>query len=314
MRAVVVELNPDRRLVLRDVPDPARDTSKVLVNVRAISLNRGEVFTALGSGADGDRIGADFSGVVEAAPDASGFSAGDRVVGVAAGSAWAERLSVSPYQVVRMPDGVSFEQAAALPVAGLTAMLGLSKRDPLAGQKVLITGATGGVGMLAIQLAAQAGAHVTAFARSESHRESLQKLGAKVVAIGAAEAASGAPYDLILELVGGDLLGQALGWLSSGGICVLAGNAGGSMTTFDADRFRMGDGGAYGGTTLYGFFLGEELRRAAPGALIADLLLKVAGGSLDPVVGTTRPWTEVQEVASGLLGRGFHGKAILTIH
>lgn len=313
MRAVVVETQPKRRLVLRDVATPVRDAGSALVNVRAISLNRGEVHTALTSGAEGDRIGADFSGIVEEAPIGSGFATGDRVVGLFSRAAWAERIVVPPVRLVRLPEGVSFDRAAALPVAGLTAMLGLSKKDPIAGQRVLITGATGGVGMLAIQLAAHAGAHVTAFARAESHRDVLKKLGAEVVAIGSAEAAAAAPYDLILELVGGELLGQALGWLSSRGICVLAGNSGGWTTTFDAHKFRMGDGGGYGGTTLYGFFLGEELQQTSAADALAALVQKVADGSLDPMIGVTKSWSDIQQVASDLLGRAFHGKAVLTV-
>lgn len=313
MRAVIVESLPERRLVLRDVPESSRGEGEVLVRVRAISLNRGEVNTALTGASPVPRPGVDFSGVVEEAPDGSGFQAGDRVTGLLPGGAWAERIAVPPFFLARMPDGVGFEQAAALPVAGLTAMLALAKGAPLANRRVLVTGATGGVGLLAVQLAARAGAHVTALARAEAHRSILERAGAHAVAIGSARAEAGAPYDLILESVGGALLGEALGWLASRGVCVLVGNSGGSTTTFDADRFRMGGGGAYGGTTLYGFYLGEELERTPPGQPLMALLQKVADKSLDPMISVTASWSRIHDVATDLLERRFLGKAVLLL-
>ena len=313
MRAVIVESLPERRLVLRDVPESSRGEGEVLVRVRAISLNRGEVNEALTGASPGPRPGVDFSGVVEEAPEGSGFQAGDRVAGLRPAGAWAERIAVPPFLLARVPDGVGFEQAAALPVAGLTAMLALAKGAPLANRRVLVTGATGGVGLLAVQLAARAGAHVTALARAEAHRSILERAGAHAVAIGSARAEAGAPYHLILESVGGALLGEALGWLASRGGCVLVGNSGGATTTFDADRFRMGGGGVYGGTTLYGFYLGEELERAPPGQPLMDLLQKVAEKSLDPMISVTASWSRIHDVATALLERRFLGKAVLLL-
>ncbi len=69
----------------------------------------------------------------------------------------------------------------------------------------------------------------------------------------------------------------------------------------------------YGGTTLYGFFLGEELSRVSPGEPIAALLRKVAEGALDPAIGVTASWTHIQDVASDLLARRFVGRAVLTL-
>lgn len=314
MRAVVVQALPERRLVVvEDVPEVVPGEGEVVVRVRAASLNRGEVVTALADGPEGLRPGADLAGTVEAAASGSGFQVGDRVAGLVGVGAWAERVAVPPVQLVHLPDGIGFPAAAALPVAGLTAALALTKGGDLAGRRVLVTGATGGVGTLALQLAARAGAHVTAHVRDDRHRELLRRLGAEVVAVGTADAAAGAPYDLVLESVGGALLAEALGWLGSGGTCVLVGNAGGARTTFDADRFRMRPGAVYGGTTLYGFFLGEELSRTPPAEPLAALVRQTAAGELDPVVGVTTSWRNVQDVATDLLARRFIGKAILTL-
>jgi NADPH:quinone reductase-like Zn-dependent oxidoreductase len=313
MRAVVVEASAERRLAVRDVPEPSPRDGELLVAVRAVSLNRGEVNESLNEAPDGHRPGHDFAGIVEAAPQSSGFVRGDRVFGLLTSGAWAERVCALPFLMARIPKEVSFEQAASLPVAGLTALIALSKKSPIDGRRVLVTGASGGVGVLAVQLACLAGAQVTALARNSDHRHLLTRLGAEGVAIGVQEAAAVAPYDLILDSVGGELLGQALGWLASRGVCVLFGNTGGAATTFDSSRFRHGPGGAFGGTTLYGLFLGEELAHAQPAQLLATLAGHVAQGELDPVIGVTSPWTRVQAIAEDLLARRFVGKAVLTL-
>lgn len=312
MKTIHVEAAPQRRLALTDAPEPERGENGVRVAVRAISLNRGEVRTAYDTTPAGARPGTDFAGVVEEAPEGGAFRAGDRVVGILPMGAWSERVVTAPYALVKLPDSVSFEQAAALPVAGLTAKLALEKCAKLSGGKALITGATGGVGMIAVQLAANAGAEVTALVRSDVHRARLMQLGAHKVATSPEDAAG--RYDIVLELVGGASLGQSLGWLASRGVCVLAGNAAGAATTFDSDRFRHGDGaGLFGGTTLYGFFLGEELTHAPPGPPLAALVADVAAGWLDPVIGVTDSWENVDAVARALLERGFTGKAVLTL-
>lgn len=313
MRAVVVQANPENYLAIQEVPDAVAVDGSVLVRVKAFSLNRGEVKRSATRGVQGDRPGSDFAGIVEQAPPGSGFAAGDRVAGMLLSGAWAERAAVPAKMMARIPQGVSFEQAAAIPLAGLTALIALAKKPLGAGSQVLISGATGGVGMIAVQLAAAAGAHVTALVRSQTHAETLTKLGADVVATDMREATAGKAYDLVLDLVGGEFLAHALGSLASRGVCVLAGNAGGAMTTFDANTFRMRDGKPYGGTTLYGFFLGEEIQHAAPSPQIAELLNRMASGSLDPMLGRVKPWTETLAVANALLSRDFAGKAVLSI-
>lgn len=120
-----------------------------------------------------------------------------------------------PLQLAHLRDGIGFPAAAALPVAGLTAALAFAKVTGLDGRRVLVTGSTGGVGLMLVQLGARAGAHVTAHVRSGLHRQLLGRLGASVVAVGADEAAANAPHDVIADLIGGALLGVALGWLAS---------------------------------------------------------------------------------------------------
>jgi len=297
-------------LVLAQADAPSPQPSEAVVAVRAFSLNRGEVKTALSQAPDGFRPGWDFAGVVEqAAADGSGPRAGARVVGMLMFGAWAERVAVPAAMMAELPDGVTFEAAATLPVAGLTALHSLRKGGDLKGCKVLVTGASGGVGVYAIQLAAAAGAVVTAAIRNPANTDLVRRLGATEVAAGGDLEAARAfgPFDLILESVGGPTLGTALSMLAPGGTCVLFGASDTPVTTFDASRFRAG------GTSLYGLFLGYELRNSPPGPDLRALAERLAAGTLDPMIEVTAPWDRTAEICADLMARRFNGKAVLTI-
>ena len=157
--AVVVDPDAPGRLVLKPVPEPSPDRSEAIVRVCAISLNRGEVRRSTMAAA-GWRPGWDLAGVIErAAADGTGPTVGERVVGFLPEGAWAQRVAVPKNALAELPEKVTFSQAATFPVAGLTALLALGKGGPLLGKRVLITGATGGVGDFAVQLARPSGAH-----------------------------------------------------------------------------------------------------------------------------------------------------------
>ena len=309
MRAVMVDAKAPGRLVLAEVAEPQPGPGQALVRVKAFSLNRGETKTAVTDAPDGTRPGWDFSGVVEqAAADGSGPPAGARVVGMMFAGAWAELLAVPPQMMAQIPDAVSFEAASTLPVAGLTAFHALNKGGDLAGRKVLVTGATGGVGVFAIQLAVARGGVVTAHIRNPDQESLVRRLGAANAAIGGIETAQAfSPYDLVLESVGGQTLGEAMGLLANQGTVVLFGASDTPMTTFDGRRFRVG------GTTLYGLFLGDELSRAPPGPALAELAAALAAGTLDPMIEAQADWSDIARVADDLIARRFTGKAVLTI-
>ena len=147
---------------LRELPEPQPSRNEALVEVRAFSLNRGEL-RSFRNNEEGWVPGQDVAGVVlQQAASGEGPPAGARVVALTDEFGWAQRVAVPSHRMAALPESVSFSQAATLPVAGLTALRTLRHGGPLIGRRVLITGAAGGVGMLAVQLAAHSGAHVTA--------------------------------------------------------------------------------------------------------------------------------------------------------
>ena len=306
-RAVVVDPAAPGRLVIRPVAEPVPDRGEAVVRVRALSLNRGEVRRS-GMAAAGWRPGWDLAGEIERpAADGSGPAAGTRVVGLLGEGAWAERVAVPVHALAALPDKVTFSQASTFPVAGLTALYALAKGGLLLGRRVLVTGATGGVGDFAVQLGRLAGGHVTASARRADQSAALRQLGAHEVVVGD-EIPASPKYDLVIESVGGRTLGTALAALARGGTCVTLGVSASAEVTFDTRTFF-----ATGRTSLYGFYLFTELGSEPASVGLRRLAELVAAGQLAPHVSLERPWTEIAQVAQDLMDRRFPGKAVLTL-
>ena len=309
MRAVIVDDGAPARLKIGEVEEPEPTPSEALVRVSAVSLNRGEVRRSQAA-EPGFRPGWDLAGTVErAAANGTGPRAGARVVGLLGAGAWSERVAVQADALAELPEGVSFEAAATLPVAGLTALYALEKGDGLLGRNVLVTGASGGVGLFALGLASLGGARPVALVRREEHVGLVRGMGAAEVVVGegAAAAREHGPFDLILDSLGGRPLGEALAMISPRGTCVAFGPTTGAESTFDVSRFYLS------GASLYGFILFHEVLGKPASDGLGRLGRLVADGRLEPRISVEEPWTEVGAVARRLLERGYAGKAVLRV-
>src|SRR5947209_7318962 len=236
MKAIIYDnAGPPGALKLAEIEKPTAGDDEVLINVRAASVNPLDVgllrhpflrriVSAL-SKLKNNRPGRDVAGHVEAVGrNVTHFKPGDAVFGWC-GGAFAEYARTSQSKLVMKPDNASFEQAAAVPVAALTALQGLRDKGKIQpGQKVLINGAAGGVGTFAVQIAKSFGAEVTGVC-STRNVERVRSIGAdRVIDYTQEDFTKGAQrYDLIFDLVANHSLLACRRLLNPSGICVLAG-------------------------------------------------------------------------------------------
>ncbi|PZS35322.1 MAG: hypothetical protein DLM61_02065 [Pseudonocardiales bacterium] len=175
-------------------------------------------------------------------------------------------------------------------------------------RRVLVTGASGGVGRFAVQLASRAGAHVTGVVGSPERGEGVRELGAEEIVVGLDDEGEG--FDLILESAGGASLAAALARIASGGTIVSFGNSSREATTFDVSGFY----GRATGARLYAFLIFDELAREGSGAADLTLLAElVAEDALDPQISLEAGWRESTEAIEALLQRRVAGKAVLHV-
>ena len=310
MQAVLVDSSAERRLAVGEAAEPVPAPDQAIVRVASFSLNLGETRRTQ-TADDGWRPGWDLAGIVEApAANGSGPPVGARVVGFVPSRAWAELVAVPPDALAVLPDAVSFAQASTLPVAGLTALYGLDRNGSILGRRVLITGANGGVGHFACQLARNAGAHVIGLVRRPERERDAREAGAAEIVVGPDRdvAAGFGPYDLVLDGVGGETLSMALTALAPGGMCVLYGVSSGAEFAFNAREHL-----AAAGAQFYRFTLFREIREQPAAEGLTRLAEMVAEGSVAPRIDHEAPWTDVAEAAGRLLDREISGKAVLHI-
>jgi NADPH:quinone reductase len=287
---------------IAEVDDPRPGGAEALVAVRAFSINRGEL-ALLETRTNDWRPGQDIAGVVvEPAADGAGPPPGTRVVALVEQAGWAELAAVPTTRLAPLPDEVTIEQAAALPLAGLTALRTLRLGGNLLGRRVLVTGASGGLGGMQVQLALAAGAQVTAVTRTQ-HEEQLLRLGTTSVVADPADADG--LYDLVADWVGGASLAAALGKVAPRGTVVLGSG--------NPDRTPI---------NIYDFFGHEGARLVSylsyahpepPGPDLTILARLVATGRLDPVLGLLDTWTQLPDAINALTERRITGKAVLTV-
>jgi NADPH:quinone reductase-like Zn-dependent oxidoreductase len=303
MRALIFDREMPCGVRLGDAPEPIPEASQALVRVAATSLNFGEVAFMRDHRFPGAIPGWDAAGVViTPAADGSGPAAGARVATFGGSGGWAELRAVDATELAAIPDSVDVAVAAALPVAGVTALRALRRLGSVVGCRVLITGASGGVGRFAVQLAALSGAHVIACVGRPERAVGLEALGAAEVVIGL-DNASGQVQG-VLDNVGGPILAQAFSLLKPGGLAVNIGMASLQPTSIDFEQARLRGGG----TRIEAFSMGKEVGRD-----LAYLLELVKADKLDPQIGWRGGWEQVGDAVAALVGRRVLGKAILEV-
>jgi NADPH:quinone reductase-like Zn-dependent oxidoreductase len=303
MRAVVFDPQAPQNLRFDEVSPPVVADDEALIDVKAIALNFGEVRFIADVRQPGEVPGWDAAGVVvQAAADGSGPSAGTRVVTFNGAGGWAERRVAPTGNIAVLPDSVDFATAAALPVAGVTALQALRALGSVVGRRVLITGASGGVGRFAVQLAARAGAHVIAAVGSEARGAGLVELGAAEVVVGLDDVTE--PVFGVLENIGGPLLAQAFSLVGEGGSVQSIGMASNQPTTidFEAERHR------WTRKRLEPFTVREPFQ-----ADLNYLVELLATRQLDPQIGLRDSWDNVSGAAEALLDRRVAGKVVLDV-
>ena len=317
MRAATIV---DGAVVVKEHADPVPGAGEVLVRVRAAGLNSADLMQRRGfypapPGAPADIPGLELAGdVVGRGPGVTRFELGDRVMALVGGGAQAELAVVHERVALPVPAGIDWPDAGGFPETFTTAHDALFTQCGLQmGERVCIHGAAGGVGTAAVQLAAAAGAWVTATVRNEALREAVAELGSAAgwTEVVAPEVfADHGPFDVILELIGAPNVPADIGALETGGRLSIIGIGGGAMTELNLMAL-MGKRARIHGSTLRARPL-EEKAAAARGIERSVLPLLEAGDVRVPVEATF-PLDEVGAAYDRFAEGGKLGKIVLVV-
>jgi NADPH:quinone reductase-like Zn-dependent oxidoreductase len=328
MKAFVLRsYGPPDRLTLTDVDQPVPAAGEVLVRVRATSVNPydwhsiiGEPYIArlmpgmMGLRAPKFRIpGCDVAGQVMAVgPGVTEFHAGDDVYGLLPDGGFAEYVSVRAELLARKPASLSYEQAAAVPMAAVTALLALRDVGALAkGQRALINGASGGVGTFAVQIARALGATVTGVCRARN-ADLVRSLGAETVIDYKAEDFTrlGTRYDLIMDIAGGHPAWAMRRALTRGGVIVLVGGP--------AGRWVQPAGHAFGALALAPVIsrrvrLAQTVGCKREKEYLTALAELVSNGDVTPVIDRGYMFAELPAAVTYQAAGHAPGKVVVTV-
>ncbi|KIZ03562.1 NADPH2:quinone reductase [Monoraphidium neglectum] len=340
MKAAVLTAQgpPSVLQIQQGYPPPQRRPGEVLVRVAAASVNPVDVKTRSGVvprlvTAIPRILGSDVAGVVEAADEGSPFRKGDRVFGCTGQhifnsryGTYAELVSASEDAFEKIPDGVGYEEAAAVPLAAMTAWQALEARMPLEGKAVLVHAGSGGVGTFAIQIAKALGARVTATCGPSNVALVTQTLGADVAVDYTKDRfddVAPGPYDVIVDLIGGDYETRGVKLLKRRGKGEPGGHYTNLLTHGWNKKYGPGLGGAITllsaarGTLLSALGLGPSYELVTIQAKASRGLQQVAAlmaeGKVKPLIDRVLPLEQVAEAHAHSEGGHARGKIVLRV-
>src|SRR5437868_10472767 len=322
MKAIVITQPGDPDVLRYDeAPDPRPAPGELLVRVHATAVNRADLLQRRGAyppppGAS-PILGLELAGEVVSGADA--WQPGDRVMAVVTGGGYAELAVVPSGMAIRIPDRLSFEEAAAIPEAFLTAFLNLFTLGRLqAGEAVLVHAGASGVGTAAIQLARAAGARVLTTAGSDEKLARCRELGAEVTINykresfpdRVREATGGRGVDLVLDFVGAPYWDGNMAALALGGRLMLIGFLGGPRGQLDIGPI-LAKGLTVAGTTLRRTPLPQKTALARSFAEFA--LPRFERGELQPVIDSVYPLVQAAEAHRAMEANANAGKIVLRV-
>jgi NADPH2:quinone reductase len=312
MRAATIR---DGSIFVEQHPDPVPEAGELLVRVKAAGLNGADMMQLAGRypappGAPQDIPGLELAGeVVDVGRDVRRFEAGDRVMAVVAGGGQAELAVVHESTAIPVPDELEWVPAGGVPEVFTTAHDALfSQAHLVVGERLLVHGAAGGVGMAAVQLGVMAGARVTATVRDEHCREQISALSVQAIEPDGFEAHG--PFDVILELVGGPNLPGDLNALAMRGRVVVIGIGAGAKAEIDL-RTLMGKRGSIQASMLRSRSL--EDKALAARLVERHVLPGFASGDLSVPVTASFPLDDVPAAYERFKQGGKLGKIVLEV-
>ncbi len=321
MRAAqVVRLEGPSGVDVVEAPEPTAGEREVLVDVHTVGVSFPDLLLSAGQyqlrPEPPFQLGVDFAGVVRRAPEGAGLSAGDRVACVLPYGGAADVVAVDVANVFPLPDVVTFEQAAALPMNYLTAQFALATRAQLEkGETVLVHGAAGGVGTASIQVAKGYGARVIAVVSTEEKARVAREAGAdETVPVdgflaAVTELTDRRGVDVVVDVVGGDLMTDSLRSLAPLGRLLVVGFAAGAIPEVRVNRLLLNNVDVRG--VGWGAFA-----MVRPGFMRTQwdaLVPMMETGTIRPPVGRTYPLEEVRAALTDLAERRALGKLVLTL-
>jgi NADPH:quinone reductase len=315
VRAVTIG---DGRLTWSEHPDPEPGHGELLIDVRAAGINGADMLQRRGlyaapPDAPDDIPGLELAGeVIATGPATSRFAVGDAVMAVVGGGGQAERACIHERVALPVPEGLGWSEAGGFPEVFTTAHDALFTQCELTlGERVLVHGAAGGVGIAAVQLAARAGARVVATVRNEELRPAVAEIGGAcgVVDVCAPDAfADRGPYDVVLELVGAPNIPGDLGALATGGRIAVIGVGAGAQAEVNLLQL-MATRGRIHGSTLRARPL--EGKADAARAVERSVLPALSSGALRVPIAAELPMAEAEAAYDRFAAGGKLGKIVL---